>query len=146
MVRHAVLHIDARRSGRPEAEHEAGPGVPAEGLAEEFLARASELLMTGWCQGASARDAVGEVIDPSSAFARQWSIAGALERVWRRSTFDPDVALSAFVRASLALAAATGDAPQRWNDEAGRTFDETLEAVLDAQRLVDWAPMVEAKR
>jgi len=102
--------------------------------------------MTGWCQGASARDAVGEVIDPSSAFARQWSIAGALERVWRRSTFDPDVALSAFVRASLALAAATDDAPQRWNDEAGQTFDETLEAVLDAQRLVDWAPMVEVKR
>lgn len=53
-------------------------------------------------RGASARDAIGEPIDASSVFARRWSIAGALERVWRRSTFDPDVALSAFVRATLA--------------------------------------------
>lgn len=56
--------------------------MPAEELAEEFLVRASDLLESGWCQGASARDAIGEPIDPSSAFARRWSIAGALEQAF----------------------------------------------------------------
>lgn len=45
--------------------------MPAEELAEEFLVRASDLLESGWCQGASARDAIGEPIDASSAFARR---------------------------------------------------------------------------
>ncbi|MGH3029366.1 MAG: DUF6197 family protein [Gaiellaceae bacterium] len=136
MARLAVLHMDARHRGRPEAEHEAAV-VSAEELAEEFLARASELLESGWCQGASARDAIGEPIDASSVFARRWSIGGALERVWRRGTFDPDVALSAFVRASLALAGTFGGDPQRWNDEEGRTLDQTLDALLDAEQLVN---------
>jgi len=132
----ALLHVDARGRRRPEAEHEPGP-VAAEKLATEFLVRASDLLESGWCQGASARDAIGEPIDASSVFARRWSIAGALERVWRRSTFDPDVALSAFVRASLALAGTIGGEPQRWNDEEGRTLDQALEALLDARQLVN---------
>lgn len=131
-----LLHIDARGRSKPEAEHEPGP-VAAEGLATEFLARASEFLEGGWCQGASARDAIGEPIDPSSIFARKWSVAGALERVWHRSVFHPDVALSPFVWASLALAGTIGGEPQRWNDEEHRSLDQTLEALLDAQQLLN---------
>jgi hypothetical protein len=108
----------------------------AEALAERMLADAYELVVIGWCQGSSAQDEMGRAIEPSSAFARRWSAAGALERVWRRGFDDPDVALDAFERANLALAAAVKDVPQSWNDAAGRTSDHVLEALLDAMNLV----------
>jgi hypothetical protein len=65
----------------------------AETLAEQMLDEAYELVLSGWCQGAGAEDEMGRPIEPSSAFARRWSAAGALERVWRRSPDDPDVGL-----------------------------------------------------
>lgn len=108
----------------------------AETLAEQMLSDAYELIVSGWCQGAGAEDEMGRAIEPSSAFARRWSAAGALERVWRRAADDPDDALEAFERANLALAAAVKDAPQRWNDAPARTRDEVLVALLDAPRFL----------
>jgi hypothetical protein len=108
----------------------------AEALAEQMLADAYELVVGGWCQGSSAQDEMGRAIEPSSAFARRWSAAGALERVWRRGFEDPDVALDAFERANLALAAAVKDVPQKWNDAAERTTDDVLDALQDAMNLV----------
>jgi hypothetical protein len=108
----------------------------AEALAELMLADAYELVVSGWCQGSGAQDEMGRPIEPSSAFARRWSAAGALERVWRRGFDDPDVALDAFERANLALAAAIKDVPQKWNDAPERTLDHVLEALLDALNLV----------
>ena len=105
-------------------------------LAEGMLADAYELVMSGWCQGSSAQDELGRPIEPSSAFARRWSAPGALERVWRRAADDPDAALEAFERANLALAAAAGDVPQKWNDVPGRTSAEVLDGLEDAMRLV----------
>jgi hypothetical protein len=105
-------------------------------LAEQMLGDAYELVLGGWCQGCSAQDEMGRPIEPSSAFARRWSAAGALERVWRRGFDDPDVALDAFERANLALAAAVKDVPQTWNDAAGRTSDHVLAALHDAVRFV----------
>jgi hypothetical protein len=101
-------------------------------LAGQMLSDAYELVVSGWCQGAGAEDEMGRTIEPSSAFARRWSVAGALERVWRRGTGDPDVAIEAFERANLALSAACKGVPQQWNDEPERTQEEALVALVDA--------------
>jgi hypothetical protein len=105
-------------------------------LAERMLADAYELVLGGWCQGSSAQDEMGRAIEPSSAFARSWSVSGALERVWRRGGEHPDTALDAFERAHLALAGAARDVPQKWNDAPGRTRAEALEMLAEARRLV----------
>jgi hypothetical protein len=107
-----------------------------EALAEQMLADAYELVLGGWCQGASAEDELGRAIEPSSAFARRWSAVGALERVWRRMPGEGDVTLEAFERANLALAGAIKDGPQRWNDAEGRSCGEVLGALEYARRLV----------
>ena len=108
----------------------------AESFAREMLADAFELVRSGWCQGMSAQDEMGRAIEPSSAFARAWSANGALERVWRRSALDEELALEAFERANLALAAAVGDVPARWNDAADCTKERVLEALSLAARFV----------
>lgn len=105
-----------------------------------MLADAYELVLSGWCQGTSAEDEAGRGIEPSSAFARRWSAAGALERVWRREGDANGVALEAYERATLALSAAIHDAPQRWNDAANRTRDEVLEAIASAVGFLNPAP------
>ena len=105
-------------------------------LAEQMLADAYELVLGGWCQGSSAQDEMGRAIEPSSAFARSWSVSGALERVWKRGGEEPDAALDAFERANLSLAAAVRDVPEKWNDGPRRTRAEALEALAEATRLV----------
>ena len=104
--------------------------------AEDMLADASELVLSGWCQGTAAQDEEGRPVEPSSAFARRWSAPGALERVWRRAVGEADVALDAYERASLALSAAVRDIPQRWNDSQERELDEVLEGLADAVHLL----------
>jgi hypothetical protein len=108
----------------------------AESFARQMLADAFDLVRSGWCQGMSAQDEMGRAIEPSSAFARSWSATGALERVWRRTTLDAEVALEAFERANLALAAAVGDVPRRWNDAVDCTKERVLDALSAAGRLV----------
>jgi hypothetical protein len=110
--------------------------MDAEALAERMLSDACELVMSGWCQGRSAQDEMGRAIEPSSAFARSWSAAGALERVWRRTLVGDDVSLEAFERANLALAAVVKDAPQKWNDAPERTRAQVLEALIEAPRFL----------
>ena len=112
----------------------------AKALAEQMLSDASELVLSGWCQGSGAQDERGRAIEPSSAFARSWSVAGALERVWRRALVEDDVSLEAFERANLALAAVVKDAPQRWNDAPERTRAQVLEALIAAPKFLHAAP------
>lgn len=107
-----------------------------ESFARQMLADAFELVQSGWCQGVSAQDEMGRVIEPSSAFARAWSATGALERVWRRANLDDALALEAFERVNLALAAAVKDVPERWNDRPDCTREQVLEALASAERLV----------
>ena len=113
-----------------------GGSRSAESFARQMLADAFELVRSGWCQGMSAQDEIGRAIEPSSAFARAWSANGALERVWRRPAVDDELALEAFQRANLALAAAVGDVPARWNDAADCTKERVLEALSLAAQLV----------
>jgi len=110
--------------------------MDAEALAERMLSDACELVLSGWCQGRSAQDEMGRAIEPSSAFARNWSAAGALERAWRRALVEDDVSLEAFERANLALAAVVKDAPQRWNDAPERTRAQVLEALIRAPKFL----------
>jgi hypothetical protein len=112
----------------------------AEALAGQMLSDACELVLNGWCQGMGAQDEMGRAIEPSSAFARRWSVAGALERVWRRALDGEDVALEAFQRANLALAAVVKDVPQRWNDAPERTRTQVLDALLEAPKFLLAAP------
>lgn len=99
------------------------------GLAEEMLADAYELVLSGWCQGVSARDEFGRPTEPASAFARQWSAPGALTRVWQRSADPFGPALEAFQEANLALAAVVRCVPQEWNDAEDRTQWQVLDAI-----------------
>jgi hypothetical protein len=108
--------------------------------AEQMLADAYELVLSGWCQGMTAQDEEGRSIEPSSAFARRWSAPGALERVWQRAIDRDDMALEAYERASLALSAALRDIPQRWNDVRGRRLDEVLDGLASAVRLLRPGP------
>jgi hypothetical protein len=101
-----------------------------------MLSDAHELLVSGWCQGEDACDELLRPIEPSSAFARRWSARGALERVWRRSLVDGDLALAAFVHANLALAATVGGRPDEWNDAEGRHQAQVLDAVAEAAFLL----------
>jgi hypothetical protein len=112
----------------------------AESFARQMLADAFELVRSGWCQGMSAQDELGRAIEPSSAFARAWSASGALERVWRRTPLDDELALEAFERANLALAAVVGDVPGLWNDGADCTKEQVLEALSLAPRFVNTDP------
>jgi hypothetical protein len=111
-------------------------------LVEEMLEVAYELVREGWCPGAAARDACDRPVSPASAFASRWSAPGALERAWARRDDRYGLALDAFERANLALAAATGEVPQAWNDAAGRTLPEVLDALAEAIQLVVGPPKV----
>jgi hypothetical protein len=104
------------------------------GLAEEMLADAYELVLSGWCQGASARDEFRQPTEPSSAVARQWSAPGALTRVWQRNRDPFGPALEAFQVANIALAGVVHAVPQEWNDAEERTQRQVLDAIALAAR------------
>jgi hypothetical protein len=106
------------------------------GPAEEMLADAYELVLSGWCQGASARDEYKQPTEPSSALARQWSAPGALTRVWQRSSDPFGPALEAFQAANLALASVVHAVPQVWNDAEDRTQRQVLDALALAAQEV----------
>ena len=105
-------------------------------LAELMLTDAYDFVLSGWCQGSLALDECARPIEPGSAFARRWSVLGALERAWRRSPEPPDAALEAFESAKRALTAAVNDVPQVWNDSDNRRQSEVLDALAEAVQLV----------
>jgi hypothetical protein len=109
------------------------------GLAEEMLADAYELVLSGWCQGCPARDEFGHSTEPASVLARQWSAAGALVRVWERSSDPFGPALEAFQAANLALAAVVRGVPEDWNDAEDRTQWQVLDAIALAAHEVSSA-------
>jgi hypothetical protein len=114
----------------------ATPTKTPEMLAEEWLAAAYELVERGWCQGAAARDAAGDSVEPDSAAARSWSATGALTCVWRRSDVGDELGLGALQFANLALSAAANRVPKLWNDMPERRKQDVLDAFARAVSLV----------
>lgn len=117
----------------------------SQALAEGMLTAAYDFVRSGWCQGATATDECGRPIAPASAFARKWSVLGALERAWQRSPERPGLALEAFQSAKLALTAAVNDVPQAWNDRPDRHVSEVLSALAEAVRLLGVSVAVPAR-
>jgi hypothetical protein len=109
-------------------------------LAEAWLADAYDLVATGWCQDAAARDAEGRPVAADSTAACEWSVTGSLLRVLRTSEADPELALHAFQRASLALTAAVNEIPSVWNDVPRRRAEEALAALAAGISLVRQPP------
>jgi hypothetical protein len=114
----------------------ATPIKTSEMLAEEWLAAAFELVERGWCQGAAARDAFGDSVEPDRPAARSWSATGALTCVWRRSGVGDEPGLGALQFANLALSAAVNDVPHVWNDMPQRRKEDVLDAFARAVSLV----------
>lgn len=108
----------------------------ADALAERMLTDAYEYVRSGWCQGTAALDECGRPTEPASAFARKWSMLGALERAWCRAPEPPGLAFDAFQRAKLALTAAVNDVPQAWNDDPERHESQVLSALAEAVGLL----------
>jgi hypothetical protein len=104
--------------------------------AEQLLSRAAELIATGWCQNALARDEHGRQVEPWGPNASRWSLLGALTRIWHD---DRGEELEVFEAAYAALALATGGRPEEWNDARWRTKRHVLRAFLRAH---DYLPGV----
>jgi hypothetical protein len=116
-------------------------------LAERWLAESYELLQLGWCRHAQARDLSDRPVAPESPQARAWSAPGAVTRSWRLTcAVDGLTGLAGYMRANLALAAATGAAPTAWNDEEGRRKEQVLEAILEAVSIVRAGPLRESRK
>lgn len=109
---------------------------PVAALAEAWLADAYDLVATGWCQGASARDAEGRPVGAHSPAACEWSLTGSLLRALRTSEAEPELALHAFQRASLAVTAAVNEVASVWNDAPRRRAEDVLDALATAISLV----------
>jgi hypothetical protein len=58
----------------------------------DILGSAQELVASGWCQGATARDERGEEVAPWSQDACTWSAAGAIAAAWRAQCGSPSQA------------------------------------------------------
>ncbi|HEX2111741.1 MAG TPA: hypothetical protein VHF67_09315 [Gaiellaceae bacterium] len=129
----AIDHSDPEPSTRPVAA-----------LAEAWLADAYDLVATGWCQGTSARDADGRPVAAHSPTACEWSLTGSLLRVLRTSEAEPELALHAFQRASLAVTAAVNGVASVWNDAPRRRADDVLDALAIAISLVREPPVDES--
>jgi hypothetical protein len=118
----------------------------AELTAAAMVSEARRLVMSGWCQGAHARDRAGIEVPSWSDEARSWSLLGALLTSWHRqdSQRDPDV-----IAAHLSDAHALGEATEllgevvgtaaldRWNDSAKRTKKDVVVAMDGALRALN---------
>ena len=102
----------------------------------DTLRRARAKIEEGWCQGSSARDAIGSRVDPLSIYAVQWCTVGAIEAVCRTYT------LSLESRAALRRIA-----PEElvdFNDHRRRTKEDILDlyhqAIAANEAIVDGEP------
>jgi hypothetical protein len=115
----------------------------AELTAAAMVREARRLVMSGWCQGAHARDRAGIEVPSWSDKARSWSLLGALLTSWHRQDSQKDANV---VAAHLADAQTLGEATEvlgeivgtaaldRWNDADKRTKKEVAAAMDRALR------------
>ena len=109
----------------------------AELTAAAMVHEARRLVMSGWCQGAHARDGAGLEVPSWSEEARSWSLLGALLSSWHRQDSQDDADVGAHLADAHALGEATevlgavvGTAAlDRWNDAAKRTKKDVVAAM-----------------
>jgi hypothetical protein len=114
--------------------------------AAAMVSEARRLVMSGWCQGAHARDRAGRDVPSWSEEASSWSLLGALLASWHRHDalgIDEDVVAHladahALGKATEALGEVVGTASlERWNDDPGRTQEDVISASERALVLLD---------
>ena len=117
----------------------------AELTAAAMMSEARRLVVSGWCQGAHARNGGGLEVPSWSEEARSWSLLGALLSSWHHQ----DSQKHADVGAHLAEAHALGEATEvlgevvgtaaldRWNDAATRTKKDVVAAMDGALVALD---------
>ena len=110
-----------------------------------MVSGARRLVVSGWCQGAHARDEAGVEVPSWSEEARSWSLLGALLASWHRQ----DERDGEDVVAHLADAHALGHATEvlgnvvgtaelsGWNDDPARTHAEVVDALERALAALD---------
>ena len=109
----------------------------AELTAAAMMSEARRLVMSGWCQGAHARDRGGLEVPSWSEEARSWSLLGALLSSWHHQDSQRNVDVGAHLADAHALGEATevlGEvvgtaALDRWNDAATRTKKDVVAAM-----------------
>jgi hypothetical protein len=109
----------------------------AELTAAAMMSEARRLVMSGWCQGAHARDRGGLEVPSWSEEARSWSLLGALLSSWHHQDAQRDADVGAHLADAHALGEATevlGEvvgtaALERWNDAATRTKKDVVAAM-----------------
>jgi hypothetical protein len=116
----------------------------AELTAAAMLSEARRLVVSGWCQGAHARDEVGVEVSSWSDDARSWSLLGSLLASWhRQDSQDEDVITHladahALGKATEVLGQVVGTGSlERWNDEHARNQAEVIDAMERALHLLD---------
>lgn len=98
-----------------------------------LLEGARELVSTGWCRGADARDSAGVELDPWQDDAVSWSLLGALVAVLEREAArSGEIPIADLGAALYALADLIDtDSLVAWNDDARRSQPDVIR-VLDA--------------
>jgi hypothetical protein len=100
-----------------------------------LLLSARRLVAQGWTQQADARAADGTAVHPWDAAAASWSLLGALVAAVEEaaSVRGEQCALSDLALACVSLAdSLDADSLEFWNDAAGRTQEDVLAAIDDA--------------
>ena len=97
---------------------------------QAFLRETAALIASGWCSGAEARDASGSCVDVLDQSATAWSLRGALAVVAERTEAEEDALRDALWGISGVIPDWELDG---WNDAAGRTQDDTLRMLAQAQ-------------
>lgn len=95
----------------------------------DVLRETSALIEQGWCCGADARDCFGNAVRAGDPDATAWSLTSALAAVSER----PDADLAALGEALWGISGVISDwSLDAWNDEPGRSQDDTLEMLASA--------------
>lgn len=104
---------------------------------QAFLSETADLIESGWCRGADARDRRGRAVAASDPTATAWSLLGALVAISERPGCDGKSLRDALWGISGVIPDSSLDA---WNDRSGRTQGETLRMLAHAQTSLDAQP------
>lgn len=84
--------------------------------------RPSDYIKKGWCQGASAVDEQGVVVDPRSPQAARWCLTGAIIAAYPEDIHQREMVSDSLAKTPASLMA-------HWNDTHGRTQKEVIEVL-----------------